>query len=387
MNFVYLSPQFPPHFYRFCVELARQGVQVFGIGDAPLEQLRPELREALADYYQVNSLHDEDQVRRACGYFVWRHGKIDRIESHIEIWLTLEAVMREDFNMIGPKIPQTDIFRRKSKMKEVFRGAGIPVADGELFRDRAHTEAFIKRVGYPIIAKPDIGVGGQDTFRIEGSNDIDRFLSQKPSVDYFLEAFVFGDLFTFDGITDQQGNMVYHTSHTSATGVLELVVDNVDLSYYSLREIPETLRSYGEKSVAAFGIREKFFHFEFWKEHKTGRYIAMELNCRPPGGYTTDIMNYSADIDVYREWANVIVRNRFESGVKRKYHCAHVARRFEKSYRLSHEEILAQYGANIAFASEVPLIFAPVMGNMCYLVRSEEESEIRKMILAIQEKA
>ncbi|MFZ2957520.1 MAG: carboxylate--amine ligase [Candidatus Ozemobacteraceae bacterium] len=387
MNFVYLSPQFPPHFYQFCVELARNGVNVLGIGDAPREELRPELNEVLTDYYQVGTMHDEDQIRRACGYFVWRHGKLDRIESHIENWLTLEAIMREDFNMIGPRCPQVDVFRRKSKMKEVFRAAGIPVAEGELFKDKTQAEKFIKRVGYPIIAKPDIGVGGQDTFRITNADDLEQFLANKPPLEYFLEAFVYGDLYTFDGITDQDGRMVYHTSHTSATGVLELVVDNVDLSYYSLREIPELLRTYGEKSIAGFNIREKFFHFEFWKEYKTGRYVAMELNCRPPGGYTTDMMNYSSDIDVYKEWAHVISKNSFEATVERKYHCAHVARRYDKSYRLSHEEVLHRFGPQIAFASEVPTVFAPVMGNVAYLVRSPDEAEIRKIIVAIQEKA
>ena len=44
MNFVYLSPHFPPNYYRFCVCLREEGVNVLGLADAPYESLRPELR-------------------------------------------------------------------------------------------------------------------------------------------------------------------------------------------------------------------------------------------------------------------------------------------------------------------------------------------------------
>ena len=33
MNYVYLSPHFPPNYYLFCVHLSRLGVQVLGLKD------------------------------------------------------------------------------------------------------------------------------------------------------------------------------------------------------------------------------------------------------------------------------------------------------------------------------------------------------------------
>ena len=35
MNFVYLSPHFPPNYYRFCAGLREEGVNVLGLADAP----------------------------------------------------------------------------------------------------------------------------------------------------------------------------------------------------------------------------------------------------------------------------------------------------------------------------------------------------------------
>ena len=46
-------PNFPTNYYRFCEELRRNGVSVLGIGDCPYEQLTPELKAALTEYYKV----------------------------------------------------------------------------------------------------------------------------------------------------------------------------------------------------------------------------------------------------------------------------------------------------------------------------------------------
>ena len=78
MNVVFLSPHFPPHLYLFCARLRELGATVLGIADAPWESLRPELRDALTEYYRVPDLHDEDALVRALGYFTHRHGKLDR---------------------------------------------------------------------------------------------------------------------------------------------------------------------------------------------------------------------------------------------------------------------------------------------------------------------
>lgn len=385
MNFLYLSPNFPPQFYLFCVQLARQGVRVLAIGEAPLDDLRPELREALTEYYQVHRLGDEEQLSRACAYFIWKYGRIDRVESHVENWLPLEAALREDFNVpIGPRRAETFRLQKKSLMKEIYIKNGLPVARGELLRDRAQTDAFVKRVGYPIIAKPDIGVGAWATYRINNKAELDRFFEEKAPVEYFLEEFIFGDLFTFDGISNRDNEMVYCTSHQSGTGVLELVADNVDLSYVSLRDIPDRLMDYGKRCIKAFNVREKFFHFEFLRRTSDGEFIAMEINCRPPGGFTTDIMNFTSDIDIYLEYANVVVKNKFEAPIERKYHCAHIARRYEKTYRYTHEQIVERYGSYIAAHIEVPTVFAPVMGNVAYLVRSPNLEDVKHMIKDIQ---
>ena len=75
MNFVFISPNFPSDYCRFCVCLKRNGVNVLGIGDESYDSLRPELKEALTEYYKVDSFFDRDQLIRAMGYLTFRYGK------------------------------------------------------------------------------------------------------------------------------------------------------------------------------------------------------------------------------------------------------------------------------------------------------------------------
>ena len=101
MNVVFLSPHFPPNWYRFAVALRSAGANTLGIADSSWEDLRPELRDALNDYYRVDDLGNYDQLTRALGYFIHRHGRIDRLDSLNEHWLETEAALRTDFNIPG----------------------------------------------------------------------------------------------------------------------------------------------------------------------------------------------------------------------------------------------------------------------------------------------
>ena len=135
MNILLLSPYFPPNWYNFAVALQRGGVNVLGLGEEPYDSLRSELRDALTEYYLVSDLHQYDMLVRACGYFTHNYGKLDRIESHNEYWLTTDAALRTDFNVTGPKTVDMTVVKNKSEMKEVFRQAGINVAAGQLATD------------------------------------------------------------------------------------------------------------------------------------------------------------------------------------------------------------------------------------------------------------
>jgi hypothetical protein len=376
MNFIYLSPHFPPNYYFFCVHLRRLGANVLGLADPPYDSLRPELREALCDYYRVDDLHNYDQLLRGCGYFTQRHGKLDRIDSHSEYWLETEARLRTDFNLFGIRREDIASVKSKSRMKAMFRSAGVAVARGVIARTVEEGKRFARETGYPIVAKPDVGVGAIATYKLTCEAELERFFSRKPPTDYLLEEFIDGRIYSFDGLADKDGNLVFYAAHAYSQGVMEAVNNDEHLYYYSLREIPADLEAAGRCVLKAFGVRERFFHFEFFRTNRDARIVALEVNLRPPGGLTTDMFNYANDIDIYHQWASVVVRNEFTATASRPYHCGYIGRKRGKSYTRSHGDILAAFGHCIVHSEEIHSIFRAAIGDYGYLARSASLEEI-----------
>ena len=65
MNFVFLSPHFPPNYYRFAVALKNHGVTVLGLGDESYDALRPELKSSMTEYFRVRDMNNYEELLRA----------------------------------------------------------------------------------------------------------------------------------------------------------------------------------------------------------------------------------------------------------------------------------------------------------------------------------
>lgn len=386
MNFVFLSPHFPPNYYQFCVHLRALGANVLGLSDEPYENLRPALRESLTEYYRVQNMHNYDELVRGMGYFTHRYGKIDGLDSHSEYWMETEARLRTDFNLDGLKVADLPAIKRKSQMKGMFKKANVATAKGMVVKNAAQARKFAHDVGFPLIAKPDIGVGAAQTYKFENEDQLNAFLATPPAVEYFLEEFINGKIQTFDGLTDHNGDIVFCSSLEYSKGIMETVNEDSDIYYYILREIPGDLEAAGRRVVRAYNIRKRFFHFEFFRT-SDDQIIGLEVNMRPPGGLTTDMFNFSNDINIYYEWANIILHNRFSATYTRPYHCAYVGRKWNRAYLHSHEEILQRFSGKLVHHEEISGIFSQALGNYGYLVRSPEFDEIVAMAQFIQEKA
>ena len=380
MNLVLLSPHFPPNFYNFAVGAQRAGLNVLGIGDTPFDGLHPDLKSACRDYYQVAELSNYESVMRACAYFIYQHGRIDRLESHNEHWLETDARLRADFNVPGLQPADMALLKRKSRMKQCFVDRGITVARGHPVTTLAAAREFIAEVGYPLVAKPNVGVGAAGTFKISSVIDLEHFFTHKPITDYLFEEFIAGQLYSFDGLTDQDGRIVFCTAHFYQPGIMEVVNEDLDVAACSLREIPPGLEDVGRKAVAAFNVRERFFHIEFFLRDADQIWVALEMNMRPPGGPMMDVFNYANDIDLYEQWANVIGYNTFTAAYTRPYHCAFVGRKQYHQHQHTLADILATYGHLIVHHEPIAPAFARAMGNYAYLLRAPDLADVQQAI-------
>jgi hypothetical protein len=385
VNFVFLSPHFPPNYYRFAVALRNQGVNVLGLGDEYYDALRPELRSALTEYYRVNDMHNYDELVRALGYFTHKHGKIDRLDSHSEYWLETESRLRTDFNVFGLHSNQIDRAKRKSLMRETYLKAGVKVARGGIVRSMEEARQLVKQTGYPLVAKPDIGVGAAATYKIQNENDLELFFKNKPSVDYVFEEFVRGQIFTFDGLTDRDGMPVFTNSMVYSKGIMETVLEDDLVYYYTLRDIPTDLYDLGCRVLDAFDVRERFFHFEFFRQEGTDNLLALEVNLRPPGGLTTDMFNYACDFDIYNGWASIIAGKGFPyPDYTHKYFCCYASRKNNRLYKHNEQDILSAFGECVRHHEPISGIFSRALGDYGYIVRSPDMDEIIKMAEFIQ---
>ncbi|QTA81627.1 ATP-grasp domain-containing protein [Desulfonema limicola] len=383
MNIVYLSPHFPPNYYLFSVNLKKMGARVLGIGDASYDELRTELKDALTEYYRVENMEDYEQVLRACGYFTHAYGKIDHVESHNEYWLETEARLRTDFNIQGTKNHQVARITRKSEMKNLFQKAGVEVARGKIVKNIESARNLIQETGYPVVCKPDRGVGAADTFMINNDEELNAFFSGNRQNRYIMEEFINGDIHSFDGLTDLDGNVVFYTSHVFSQGIMETVNQDRDIFYYSMCEIPQDIEEAGINTVKAFHIRGKFFHIEFFRT-RDNKLTALEMNARPPGGLTTDMFNFANNIDVYKEWANIVVLNKFTASYSRPYHCGYIGRKLNKNYINSHRAIMQNFGHIIVYHGHIDSVFSAAIGNYAYLANSACLEDLKKAAEFIQ---
>jgi biotin carboxylase len=385
MNYVYLSPYFPPNYYHFCVALKRAGANVLGLGDMHYDSLRNELKEAFTEYYRVSDMHNYDELHRAMGYFIHKYGRIDGIDSNNEYWLETEARLRTDFNIEGIRTDKLDMIKNKSDMKKVYQKAGVAVARGKVVKSHEEAMKLIEETGFPIVAKPDSGVGAANTYKIHSQEELNDFFESKPAVSYILEEFIDGQIVSFDGLTDKDGNLLFFTSHIYERGVMEVVNKDLHIYYHSVRDVPKDLEKAGKEILKAFEVKGRFFHFEFFRRFDNKKLVALEVNMRPPGGFTTDMFNFACDIDLYQVWANMVVNGTDHFDYDRKYYICYVGRKHNKNYLISHEQVLDEYGDLIVYHDHLADALSRALGNYGYLLRSESMDAIFEAQRAIHQ--
>ena len=397
MNFIFVSPHFPKTYWNFCDRLHRNGVNVLGIGDAPFDEIPWELKQCLTEYYRVNDLGNYDEMLRAVAYFTFHYGKIDWIESNNEYWLEMDAQLRTDFNInTGAKNDFIERIKYKSKMKESYIAAGVPVARHHIVSTLAEARAFIKEVGYPVIVKPDNGCGAEATYKLHNFTELKEFYAEPHNVRYIMEEYINGTIVSFDGVADSHCVPLFYTSNVFPTPLLDIVSQNGDLSYWTQKSVPAALKDVGFRTIKAFGAKSRFFHCEFFRLNedkpglgKKGDYVALEVNMRPAGGYTPDMINYANSVDCYQIWADMVsydeVRNAELDGPK--YFCVYAGRRDCHEYKHTHSQIMAKYGSRMRMCERVPQALRLDMGDWMYTAVVRSTAERDAFIRYVQEKA
>ena len=385
-NFLFISPNFPETYWHFCAELKKNGMRVLGIGDCPYNQLKQELRDSLEDYYKVSSLENYDEVYRAVAFLIYKHGRIDWLESNNEYWLERDAALRTAFNITtGLQSSDMERIKHKSAMKAYYAKAGIPTARYHLVRDYEATKAFANEVGYPVVVKPDNGVGANNTYKLRNDAELDYFFATKDSNLYIMEEFVHGEVRTYDAIINSKGEPIFETGNVSPQSIMDIVNTNDNSIFYIVKELSPEVRDVGRRTVKAFGVKSRVVHLEFFVLQqdqaglgKKGDIIGLEVNMRPSGGYSPDLFDFSNEVDVYKIWADMVTFDHCTVPTDRPHHfCAFCGRRDGKRFVMDHNAIVARYGANLKMSGRIPDALSGAMANQMYIATFDTEAEMQ----------
>lgn len=393
MNFLFISPNFPESYWLFCHGLKQNNVNVYAISDAPYDSLNENLKNSLIEYYHVGNLQNYEEVYRACAFLIFKHGRMNIVESNNEFWLNLDAHLREDFNIkSGISLARLSEYQCKNKMKEFYHKVGIKTARYALATSFESAQAFIKLVNYPIVIKPNIGVGASHTYKIMNEHDLQSFFNSERKVAMIMEEFVDGLCFSFDGITNSKRELLFATSHQYSDSLMDVVNEQKSVGCYSYKQIPHDIMEAGLKTIEAFDVRSRFFHLEFFRLlydqkglGKKGDIVALEVNMRPPGGFIPDMMDYACDCNVYQIWADIIINDEIKNKQIRHYSSCFVGRRDHHNYELSLEQVEDKYKENIMMIKRLPQALASAMGDIIVVARFSSENESKEFIKSVEQ--
>lgn len=384
-NFIFISPNFPETYWMFCRELQKNGMRVLGIGDCPYFDLKQGLRDSLHEYYKVSNLENYDEVFKAVAFYTYKYGKINWLESNNEYWLLRDAKLRTEFNITSGFISEDmDRVKYKSGMKAYYEKAGIKTARYHIVDGMDDAKAFIAEVGYPVVVKPDNGVGASSTYKLTSDAELQNFFDTKDDNIYIMEEFVNGYVCTYDAIVDSKGEPLFESGNVTPDSLMDVVNTNGDSIYYIVKDLPDEVRRIGRATVKSFEVKSRFVHLEYFvlKDDqeglgKKGEILGLEVNMRPAGGYTPDLFNFANETDVYKIWADMIAYDKSTMSTDRKHHfCAFYGRRDGKKYVMDHDAVMAKYGGCMKMQCRVPDALSGAMANTMYVANFDTKEEL-----------
>jgi hypothetical protein len=394
MHVLFVEPRFPLNQRQFVRGLVEAGARVTGIGEAPVEALGPDLQRWLSGYEQVRNVCDEqamyETVRR-----IQQRGWVDRLEATVEAHIMTAAKVREACGIPGTSVRTAWLCRDKPAMKEALREAGVPTAQSTGADTPDEAWAFARQVGFPLIVKPRAAAGAAGTWRVNDADQLRQVVSESGldrGAGVAIEEFIEGHEGFYDTLA-AGGQVVHHFISHYYPNVLEamrtrwispilLTTNRADAeSYTELGEL-------GQKVIEALGIGTSATHMEWFYGPKGLKFS--EIGCRPPGVGVWDLYCAANDLDIYREWADLLVHGQPRQQLSRRFAAGMINLRPDRDGRITGyeglEKIQREVGDYILDAhfpppgSPTQPVEAGYMANAWMRMRHPDYDQLRQML-------
>jgi hypothetical protein len=324
----FIAPRFLENTNRYVQAFAAlPGVTLSLVSMDPEEAIPPAIRPRVAGHYRVADCLDGEQLTEAVRAIGRAIGRVDRLAGVLEQLQLPMAEVRDALGIEGLTGAIARNFRDKDRMKEVLRAHGVPVAKSALARSAADVAAFIGRVGYPVIVKPQAGLGTKATYRLEDEHDLAALEPPTPAQPLQVEEFVRAREHTCETVTIR-GVPVWRSGTRYFPSPLE-VLETAWVQYCVLlpREAGDPTWTQfhptnGAALAALFGDRAgtaagtALTHME-WFLREDGTCLVNEVGVRPPGVHIMPLMSLAHGTDMFADWARLIALDEFTPCARR----------------------------------------------------------------------
>ena len=323
-HLIFVAPFFMEATLRFLEGAARlPGVQLSLISQDLADRLPKSLRHQLAGHWRVENGLDPAQIVEGARRLERELGKAKRLFGPLEQLQVPLAVARERMGMPGLSVEAAMNFRDKSRMKTVLENSGVPCARHALVGDSESAQAFVAKVGFPVVVKPPAGAGGKSTFRLDHASDLNAYLARfppDPQQPALCEEFVLGTEYSFDSVMIA-GQPVWYSISRYMPSPLEVmenpwiqwcVILPLDVSAPELTPIVDPAFA----GLKALGLETGLSHME-WFRLQDGRIVISEVGARPPGAQFTSLLSYAHNINFYKAWAQLMAFDEFDPPPRR----------------------------------------------------------------------
>ncbi len=318
-HIVFVAPHFLENTNRYVSAFARlEGVKLSVISADAASAIPKSLAEKIAGHYQVQDIGDGAQLARAAKALQASFGPIDRLTGALEQLQLPMAEAREAVGIPGMHSEIARRFRNKDRMKEVLRAHDVPVAASALVTSLDELRRFVGKVGFPIIVKPQAGLGARATQRVENEAELSA-LNPTRQTPMQAEQFVVAREHTCETVSIH-GKGIWRSGTRYFPSPLE-VLETPWVQYCVLlpRESDPTWTRFAPVNEAAlqalFGPKPEVVgtaltHME-WFLCDDASMLVNEVGARPPGVHIMPLMSLTHGVDMISVWAELIAFDRF----------------------------------------------------------------------------
>lgn len=269
-------------------------------------------REALEDIFYLvegeeGKWNEKDMIQGMA--WLMKTRKIDRIVALDDFDVEKAALLREHFRIPGMGQTTARYFRDKLAMriKAAEEGINVPAFCG-LFNDQEIHE-YTSKVEAPWLVKPRSEASATGITKIHSAEELWKHLEKlgENRHQYLIEQFRPGDVYHVDALS-VDGKVIFARTSQYLNTPFEVAhgggIFRSSISQYGGAD-DKALQKANKQVMKAFGMQYSASHTEFIKSRETGEFYFLETSSRVGGAHLAEMVEYSAGINLWAEWANI----------------------------------------------------------------------------------